>query len=669
MVRSECSIPARVVWLLSRFGKPLCVAPLVAAPWATTACAQEQAAAEAATRNAANAAIATQATRKPPGPPLRERDDEGLNWRIPPVRWGGSVGYSLQRNSSAGGQSSTSQGVFSNLNASSYIYAPWFATVSGRMGLTSSSSGSSSGPSQGSGPPSSNSGNSQSTSVVGGGELNVFPTSRFPFQAFFDRSDSRASGNLVSNDYVNTRFGLRQTYRGEDGRTSAGAQFDRSTVTSSLGGNDTLTAVSGNYATELGIVRNSISGRYSVGKRDRTGEQARLLGFNTSHTAALDDNINLSGNVSFLDNHISGGNTVGSFGDTRTRFLQINTFGTWMPEFEDRDDLPLTLSGGLRYANLRSEFSGQGIDSQSIGGNANALYRFSTNFTAGANVAVNQVRTSSGGSALFSVVGANANYTGDPLKFGNYSYNWNAGGSASWQGSGGEAAASVTTGAQLGHTLGRYMALSDNETLSVSVAQTVSLNNSQVVGNATTLSHSVAANYGVRWNEEFTGNLSASLSDMLTSGANAQHYRVLNVSANGMGQLSPLSSVNVNLQLNWNQQKTDETTSFGFPGSNTTNNDRQQMTLLGSASYTHSRFFGVRALRYNLLFTADTRLRDDRLLGNVNGEIERARWTLTNRLDYRIGLLDFRLSASINEVGGKKNALLFFQVTRQFGAY
>lgn len=93
------------------------------------------------------------------------------------------------------------------------------------------------------------------------------------------------------------------------------------------------------------------------------------------------------------------------------------------------------------------------------------------------------------------------------------------------------------------------------------------------------------------------------------------------------------------------------------------------MVLLGSASYTHTRFLGYRGLRYNLLFTADTRLRDERLLGNTNGEIDQARWTLNNRLDYRIGRLEFRFNAAMNDVGGKKNALLFFQVIRQIGAY
>ena len=164
-----------------------------------------------------------------------ESTDGEIHWQIPPIRWGGSVGYSLQRSSSGSGQSSLSQGLFGNLNAASYIYAPWAATVAGRLGLTTASSSSHAG-NAGSQSVFGNDTQSRNLSVVGGGELSVFPTSRFPFQAFFDRSDSRASGNLVTNDYVNTRFGLRQTYRGEDGYTNAGLQFDHSTVDSSLGG-------------------------------------------------------------------------------------------------------------------------------------------------------------------------------------------------------------------------------------------------------------------------------------------------------------------------------------------------------------------------------------------------------------------------------------------------
>ena len=592
-----------------------------------------------------------------------ESKESDVVWAIPPIRWGGAVGYSMQRTSSSNGQSSFSQNLFSNLSATSYIYAPWAATVSARLGL---STGSSNGSSSVAGIQ----GNSDhNSSVVGGADLNIFPTSRFPFQAYFDRSDSRASGTIVNNDYVNTRFGVRQTYRAEDGVTSAGGQIDHSTVVSNNGAKDTLTALSGNFATDIGIVKNSVNGRYSLGQRDGTGERARLLGFNTTHNANLGDNLNLSGNVSYLDNALRTGNGLGSVIDSRTRFIQFNGFGTWMPEFEDNDQLPLTLSGGVNYSNLRNEFGGQGIDSQNVGANVNALYRFSNNLTAGANAALNHISTLGSPGILLTLLGTNVNYAGDPLMFGNYSYNWNVGASANWQKASGTIPSDYFASLQAGHSVGRFISLSDSESLSLSLSQNVNVSKNQTVGNSNSLTHSLAASYGLRWGEQFSGTSTLSVSDILTTGANAQHYRMLGLGFSGVGQLSQFSAANVNLQFNWNEQTINnrDDQSFGFQSFNNTNT--QHMTLQGSASYTHSRFMGVRGLRQTLLFTVDTRMRDDRLLGNINGDIERTRWTLSSRLDYRYGLLDFRATASINDVGGKKNAQVFFQVSRQIGAY
>jgi hypothetical protein len=172
-------------------------------------------------------------------------------------------------------------------------------------------------------------------------------------------------------------------------------------------------------------------------------------------------------------------------------------------------------------------------------------------------------------------------------------------------------------------------------------------------------------NYGLPAAEQFSGTVSAMLSDVKSSGYNAQHYTNLNLGLFGQGQLSQQSSAHLNLSFNWSDQTSQGLDIYGLPS--TVNN--QRMTVSGSAEYNHQRFAGVRGLRYNLLFVADTRLRDDRLYGNVNSQVDRARFSLTNRLEQRIGMLDFRLSLVNSDVGGKKNALLFFQVTRQIGSY
>lgn len=582
-----------------------------------------------------------------------------LGWEIPPIRWGGSLGYSQQRSSSNSGYSSSSQGVFANLSAASYIYAPWFARVSTRLGITTSSSNSSN-PGGGAGDA------SRSNNVVGGGEVNMFSSSRFPFRAYFDRTDSRTSGILVTNDYVSNRFGMTQNFRSEDGTSGGNIIFDRSEVNTANGKRDEVTALSGGYSTQTGIVQNSLNGRYSLGQRTGTGDHARLIGVNSSHIANVSETLNLGATMNYSDSDIRTSSGTGADPSTsRGRYLQLYTYGSWLPDFEDLEDLPLTLNGGLRYTAQDTQFGSEAFSAQSLGGNLSALYRYSSNLSLSLNGAMNQLTQSKGVSQTLTQLGSAINYVGKPLSFGNFSYNWNAGGNANWQSAVGATPSNSTTGGQASHNLSRVYTVAPGKTLSFNGSQSINVINSAMVGTTQSLTHTISANLGLTAAERFSGSISTMLSDVRTTGYLEQQYQVLNVSFFGQGQLSQVSSANINLMFNWSDQSFKTIDSFGIP----VNQNAQHMTLNGSASYNHMRFAGVRGLRYTLNFAADTRLRDDRLYGNANGEIDRARFTLTNRLEYRIGLLDFRLSLVNNEVGGKKNALLFFQVSRQIGSY
>lgn len=587
----------------------------------------------------------------------------GLGWEIPPIRWGGSLGYSYQKSTSSSGSSNSSQGLFANLSASSYIYAPWFATVSGRLGITNSNSSSSSTSTADSGGSDSN----RASNIVGGGEVNMFSSSRFPFRAYFDRSDSRASGSIVNQDYVNTRLGLTQNYRAEDAMSSGNFMLDRSSVETSDGRKDSVTALSGSYSTQTGLWQHNANGRYSLGQRDGSGERVSLIGFNTSHNANLSDTANLGATVNYSDSDVRTADQTGGLTSSRGRFLQIYSYGSWMPEFEDLEDLPLTLNGSLRYGSQETQFGSATSSAQTFGGNLSGLYRFSNNLTASLNTALNHITVAGGESRLLTLVGSNVSYVGNPLTIGNFSYNWNVGGNANWQSGAGETPASSLLGAVAGHSLARTYTVGEGQHLSVSFSQTVNATSSQMIGSSQSLSNNLSLNYGMYSGDRFSGSISGMLSDVYTTGVNAQHYKNLNLGVNAQGQLSQHASLNMNLMFNWSDQTNQTQDSFGVP--QTMNSER--MTVNGAVNYSHLRFANVRGLRYNLLFAADSRLRDDRLFGdaNANADQGRSRFSLTNRLDYAIGLLNFRLSLVNNDAGGKKNALLFFQVTRQFGSY
>lgn len=582
----------------------------------------------------------------------------GSGWEIPPIRWGGSLGYSYQHSSNNAGYTSVTQGIFANLTASSYIYAPWFARVSGRLGITTNSTENSAGEGG-------QSDSNRSSNVVGGGEVNMFSSSRYPFRTYFDRSDSRGSGTLVTTDYVSNRYGISQGLRSEDGMSNGNFMLDRSNINSSDGRRDDVTALSASYSTITGVVQNNINGRYSLGEQSGTGNRASLIGLNTSHTANLSDTLSLGGVMNYTDSDIRTASGLGASSSTRGRYLQLYTYGSWLPEFEDLEDLPLTLTGGLRYTNQETTFDAAGASAQSLGGNLSALYRFSRNLSVYGNAALTRITQGQGLTQTLTQLGSGVNYTGDVLTFGKYSYNWNTGAGVNWQSAIGTTEANAVSNGQFSHSLSRVVMLSPGQALSLNGSQTVNATNSQNTGSTQSLTHTLSGNLGLAGGERFSGSLSAMLSDIQTTGYIEQHYRVLNLGMYGQGQLSQVSSATVNLMFNWADQSYQTVDAFGMQTMQTS----QRMTLNGMAAYSHQRFASVRGLRYNLIFTADSRLRDERLYGNVNGEVERSRYSLTNRLEYRVGLLDFRLSLINNDAGGKKNALLFFQVARQIGSY
>src|SRR6185369_5089274 len=60
----------------------------------------------------------------------------GLNWRGAPISISGLVSYDLRASSASGETNALSQLVTTSLSARSYIYQPWFATVSGILAVT-----------------------------------------------------------------------------------------------------------------------------------------------------------------------------------------------------------------------------------------------------------------------------------------------------------------------------------------------------------------------------------------------------------------------------------------------------------------------------------------------------------------------------------------------------
>jgi hypothetical protein len=585
----------------------------------------------------------------------------GLGWGLAPIRWGGSVGVQMRRQSSAGGAvSGDTTGLF-NLRGASHLYAPWLAQVSANVSLMNNRRNS-----QGSDGVSVSDGQ---TSFVGGGMLQLFPVSRFPFVATFDRSDSRMQSSLVANDYTNTRLNLRQSYRSETGAQNGSVGFDRSVVESGrTGGTDVVNAVYGDYSHAFENQTSQLNGRYSQSTRDTTGEGSTLMNYYARHTYRYDENLNLETSTLYNDNRLRYRSTNG-LAESNGRYLQMNSSASWRPEDEE---IPLTVTAGAMLLNAQSAYNGENNQAQSLSGNVSATYAWSPNLLFMGTGLMTQLSNKAGTKSTqdrLTNVGGAVNYTGDPLTFGNFSYNWNTGGSVNRQ-SGGSIGSNQMLMFQASHSLTRDFSIAQRQSLQVTMSQAISQNSDQVIGASTTLNHTGGGTWRFSAGDQTFGSVGLSASDMRTSGANEGVYQFVYLQLNGNGQLTPRSSFNANVTLQWSLQDTQMPVVSGPFATTAPQNDRnRRMTVFGSASYSHQRAFGVQGLRYNLSFNANSLLMDDRLLGNANAQPDRYTYWLENRLDYRIGMLDFQASATVTELGGKKNAQVFFRATREFGKY
>ena len=156
----------------------------------------------------------------PDPPPASAPAEAGLTdvrWELAPIRWRGLLALDL-RSFNVEGQAYRREAIESaTLQATSYVYQPWFAQLAfGLTGVAAQQHGELA---------------SRADTLTGNGLVAVFPTSRFPFQANYERTDSRSSEQFTGRDFVQDRAGVRQSYRTIRGDQNASVAFDRSKLT------------------------------------------------------------------------------------------------------------------------------------------------------------------------------------------------------------------------------------------------------------------------------------------------------------------------------------------------------------------------------------------------------------------------------------------------------
>ena len=133
-----------------------------------------------------------------------------------PVRVWGDISTLYRARESDSGDSrarATERLNIGTINASSYIWQPWFALVRGGLTLSENTSDSSEQES------------AKTEFLSGNFQFDLFPTSRFPFQFYYNQSHNNLDDDLFDREIVTTEYGIGQQYRSKDGNNHYFAKF------------------------------------------------------------------------------------------------------------------------------------------------------------------------------------------------------------------------------------------------------------------------------------------------------------------------------------------------------------------------------------------------------------------------------------------------------------
>lgn len=592
-------------------------------------------------------------------------------YRLAPIRWGGTTGTNVVWTQDSAGSQSLSNTQNLDMRAASYIYQPWFARVGGNFGVTTAESKITA----------SGGGNNKnnSTSFNYGGDLALFPVSRFPFTANFSQNSNLATAQDQASKSTSTRFGAIQNYRPAEGVGTYSANYDRSLVTTTTG-NSLVNTAGASYAGTFGDHSVSSSARYASNSGDVGGQSLQQFGINAAHTWRSDEDLMVSSSANFSNsqtNILVGGATLLN----SSRLWQANSSVAWTPD----PDIPLTVTGGGNIYNVQTDTGKDKNQQLSMNGHANATYRFSPNLglTGSATLGTNQSTTGSGGttSVVSSSQTVSASYSGDPLKLYDFSYSWNTGGSfsnflSSGSSGGGQSLSGQTVGANVGHSLSRAFTFSPVNTLNTSASQSFGLtrNSSSGLSNST-LTHSLGGSWRSVFSEALVASLGVSGSDSLSSGQSQSHFRSVAVNGSGQWQVNRRAGFNANVNATWTQQVSSSSniadSSLIGPNLTVVNNNTQALwSGGGSVAYNHRNPFNIQNLLYGATYSFTTSQTNLRVAA---GDPDALSWVVSNtlmmRLDYLLGRVKFQLTGSLATIDGKNNTAVFFSMQRAFGDF
>lgn len=603
-------------------------------------------------------------------------DLSGDTWGIAPIRWSGDTSSTMVMFTGEG-STNLSDTNSVNLRANSFIAAPYIALWSGLLGYSATGT--------------------QFTSAMGpkvktksdflnfGGTVEVFPVSRFPFSASFNRSTSatRADTGSDSETTTNTMVGARQSYRSEDGHDNYTGTFSQS-----LSGNrnDTsgVTSLQGSYSTAREFeYEHLLEGNHTLNVNagmtsataDLSGQKSRLLNSTLSHAWRVHEDLSISNTLGASLNQIDTvqGNALVS---SDSKLFYGSSSVSWRP-FED---MPMTFAGGGNFSLSQSRTVGAENSLRNIAGFMSGTYRFNTNLSFVGNASV--AATSSDSLSNFSSnLGASVSYSGDPIRFEYFNYGWGVGGGVN-NFTSTRGGSSFNVNASASHSLNRSVTIAEGNILNLTASQGISQSTGKNIGqpnfgnvaitnSSTSLSNALGAAWRASYGTQLTGDLSANLADNMSTGiGGTSHYQTMSVLGNGVYQLTSRATISADVNLTWTGNNSANAGNAQVLNGIIVNSNASQLSGSFGLSYSHRNPFSIERLGYNARLMMVKSQMNQQLVGDSSQPVEKQNSTsLQQSVDYRYGRLVFRLNSTFFNQAGRKNASLFGSVTREFDGF
>jgi len=600
----------------------------------------------------------------------------GLNWRGAPISVSGLVSYDLRASSASGETNSLSQLITTSLSARSYIYQPWFATVSGTLAVTA-------GKSRGGGEDLTSQSPfatqdqlaSKDRFITGNARLDLFPRSRFPFEVHVERTDSRVDSALASSlDFRTQTVGVSQRYQPVNGAYTVSGSFERRQQ-SGTGFRDVQDTLMADFTTQWKHNDLSLGLSQSQARRFTTEERTEFRSLVARHQYAPSNGASVNTTVNWTQTQE---NVVTAPSDLSV--LQWSSIGLWHP-----DGSKLTLTGSVRGLTLRDAFADNGLDTLSLTLGANYELNRNARFTANATATT----TDSNGTAARGFGGSvGASWQSDTVEFKGLRYDWFTSGTIGGSTTSGPSTSSssassagaidpslgsetqTTLNAQLGHTLSRSWPITSQSVLVLNGGQTLAATQNHsshpdpaVQDSVRTLLNTIGATWSANGDNR-SAYARASYNDSIELGGGHARFQLFNFQLSGNFEFDRNRSLGGDLTL---QRVTQRAGDLLQPaGLGLLVGERTTTTgASGEITYRQQRVFGVPRLR----FTSRLKLAQDVLKqpGTFATIPDRETRLWENRLDWLIGRLETQLLFRLSEVDGKRRNFLMFRVQRTFG--